>query len=229
VAEIEVFNNSPPVICYSCHFEVFCGLLGRVSQLSEILRYSHSKISVSPFQVICGDLNTMAHGIARLSTKYCTDRMRWSSLGWYESHWIQHRVLQFTPQMGEENHVLRKATKKGEIAHKVYHDARNPGFWDPFDSQSTVTLENYKGWYWGKLDWVLLRGFRPVDKGLDNLDYRASDHRLLWVDVTQDVDNRWANAEIMKHNGKGSNKLLYYFITICIFVLVLSSLFGQVQ
>lgn len=30
----------------------------------------------SPPQVICGDLNTQANSLARLSANYCTDRMR---------------------------------------------------------------------------------------------------------------------------------------------------------
>lgn len=36
-------------------------------------------------QAIMGDLNTMAHGIARLSPNYCCDHLRWRALGWYEA------------------------------------------------------------------------------------------------------------------------------------------------
>ena len=41
-------------------------------------------------QAILGDLNTMAHGVARLSPHYCCDRMRLWSLPWPEAlfwHW----------------------------------------------------------------------------------------------------------------------------------------------
>jgi hypothetical protein len=40
---------------------------------------------------IMGDLNTMAHGIARLSPRFCCDRMRVCSVGRYEAEvWDQH-------------------------------------------------------------------------------------------------------------------------------------------
>lgn len=45
---------------------------------------------------ILGDLNTMAHGIARLSPNYCRDAMRWLSLGCSEAAWWQRNVLSVT-------------------------------------------------------------------------------------------------------------------------------------
>lgn len=62
------------------------------------------------------------------------------------------------------------------------------GFADPFDVRRDVTLDNPKyqllGWplMAGKLDWVLLRRLRVVHKEMRNLEYAASDHRLLLVD-----------------------------------------------
>jgi hypothetical protein len=44
-------------------------------------------------QMILGDLNTMAHGVARLSPHYCCDVMRWRALGWFEAAWWHSRVL----------------------------------------------------------------------------------------------------------------------------------------
>ena len=44
-------------------------------------------------QVILGDLNTMAHGVARLSPLYCCDAMRWRTLGRTEAHFWHHHVL----------------------------------------------------------------------------------------------------------------------------------------
>lgn len=40
-----------------------------------------------------GDLNTMGNGVARLSPHYCTDHMRWGSLGWFEAELLDRRVL----------------------------------------------------------------------------------------------------------------------------------------
>lgn len=44
-------------------------------------------------QAILGDLNTMAHGIARLSPHYCCDRMRLWSIGKEEAQFWQENVL----------------------------------------------------------------------------------------------------------------------------------------
>ena len=67
--------------------------------------------------------------------------------------------------------------------------AVNPGFLDPFDVVSDVTLDNPKyrlgpvRLMAGKLDWVLLRGCRVVGKGMGNDAYAASDHKWLMVEV----------------------------------------------
>jgi hypothetical protein len=45
---------------------------------------------------ILGDLNTMAHGVARLSPHYCCDAMRWRSLGSSEAAFWQRHVLSVT-------------------------------------------------------------------------------------------------------------------------------------
>ena len=44
-------------------------------------------------QAILGDLNTMGHGIARLSRRHCTDALRFRSLGSYEAEVWHARVL----------------------------------------------------------------------------------------------------------------------------------------
>lgn len=44
-------------------------------------------------QAVLGDLNTMAHGIARMSPNYCCDAMRFWSLGRTEAHFWHHNVL----------------------------------------------------------------------------------------------------------------------------------------
>jgi hypothetical protein len=42
-------------------------------------------------QAILGDLNTQANSLARLSSNYCTDHMRWRTLGYFEAEiWDKH-------------------------------------------------------------------------------------------------------------------------------------------
>ena len=38
-------------------------------------------------QAVLADLNTMAHGVARLSPHYCCDRQRLRTLGQSEAEW----------------------------------------------------------------------------------------------------------------------------------------------
>jgi hypothetical protein len=94
-----------------CAVQVFCGILSRVWQFSDILKdaraHHHQQQQQLPsqqqlqqqqqcHQVILGDLNTMAHSVARLSPNYCCDRLRWGSLGCCEAAWWQRNVLAVT-------------------------------------------------------------------------------------------------------------------------------------
>eukprot|EP00798_Chlamydomonas_sp_ICE-L_P003282 gene3282-13309_t len=67
-----------PMAMYTAHLECFCGMLDRIHQFSDILRHSRTYAGggTTP-QAIFGDLNTLAHSIARLSPYYCCDQMRW--------------------------------------------------------------------------------------------------------------------------------------------------------
>jgi hypothetical protein len=75
------------------------------------------------------------------------------------------------------------------LPRKVCERLVNPGFYDPFDVDVDVTLDNplYRvcglSLMKGKLDWVLLKGFRVLRKEMGNHDYNASDHKWLMVDV----------------------------------------------
>ncbi|KAJ1913883.1 hypothetical protein IWQ60_009040 [Tieghemiomyces parasiticus] len=84
---------APPVLVYSAHLEVFCGLSHRVCQFAEILDDAHRHQRQYPHQLLFGDLNTMAHSWARLSPKYCQDQFRWRSLGTSEPRWWYNHVL----------------------------------------------------------------------------------------------------------------------------------------
>ena len=44
------------------------------------------------FQVFAGDLNTLAHSLARYSATYARDAQRWRSLGWAEAEWLAAHV-----------------------------------------------------------------------------------------------------------------------------------------
>ena len=86
------------LLTYSVHLEVFCGIFGRLRQFSQILSHSKAHLSGHPYQMILGDLNTMAHGLARFFSRYCCDAMRWRSLGWSEAEWWQKNLMQVTPE-----------------------------------------------------------------------------------------------------------------------------------
>ncbi|KAL0097089.1 Endonuclease/exonuclease/phosphatase [Phycomyces blakesleeanus] len=204
----------PPVLCYSVHLEVFTGIIGRIECFSEILEHA-SRQDKYPHQLIFGDLNTMGHSIARLSAVYCRDRYRWASLGQTESGWWDDRFFGFHITQGPINSRLARAcglfvvvpswlvelgyrhqprlmdwlsrwVGSGFEEHTL-RAARNPGFYDPWDPEE-VTLENpaYGGLFKAKLDWTLVRGMSVLKRGRGNLDYKASDHAYLWVDVTPD-------------------------------------------
>lgn len=93
------------MIVYSVHLEVFCGIFGRLRQFSQIIHHSRSNIQTHPHQMILGDLNTMAHGLARFLPKYCCDGMRWRSVGWSEAEWWQRNLFSVTPSIsGQGDH-----------------------------------------------------------------------------------------------------------------------------
>lgn len=57
-------------------------MLARIAQLADIFADARAMVDSGSFHVaILGDMNTMAHGIARLSPNYCCDRMRFLTLG----------------------------------------------------------------------------------------------------------------------------------------------------
>lgn len=62
-------------------------MLARMWQTSDIFRDTRQQLAAGKADAaaLMGDLNTLGNGVARLSPNYCTDRMRWLSLGWYEA------------------------------------------------------------------------------------------------------------------------------------------------
>ncbi|KAI9593548.1 Endonuclease/exonuclease/phosphatase [Syncephalis fuscata] len=195
-AEINLFPGEAPVLCYSVHLEVFCGIIGRVTQFSDILadatahRYTHTR------QLICGDLNTMAHSIARLSSRYCRDKYRWRSFGYSEAQWWDRHVFAWHCEDGPRNLFLER---EGGFSEPAIRATRNPGFWDPWDTASDITLRNkaYCGLYQGKLDWTLLLGWELEAKRMGNHDYSASDHKWLLVELSPEEKYLGTNVEQM--------------------------------
>jgi hypothetical protein len=157
--------------------------------------------------MIFGDLNTMAHSIARLSPKYARDRYRILSLGTQESQWWKDNVFGWQDTDGSLNlklyfygyNWLYKFYRwycqlvYGKIINPVWpcfsgfpqevlREARNPGFTDGWPSNMT-TLTNYGGFFKARLDWTLTANFDVLKKEIGNTDYAASDHAYLIVQI----------------------------------------------
>lgn len=210
-ADVHIPGVPSPVVFYSLHLEVFCGIFDRLKQFADVLEDSRLRFDRDGrvYQVVMGDFNTLAHGIARFSPNYCRDIMRFVSLGWTESEWWQKHVFDAHSEEqgggGVENEMLGKYRRF--MSARDLQVLRNNYFLDPFCPASDNTLSNYRGWYTGKLDWLLLRGFLVKSKGLDNLDYAASDHRLMFVNVdhvtvTPDAD-LGANSSALPRKDPG--------------------------
>ncbi|KAI9286793.1 hypothetical protein BC943DRAFT_214300 [Umbelopsis sp. AD052] len=201
-------DGLPPMLCYCVHLEVFCGIIGRVSAFSDILKDSRENWTTIPHQMIFGDLNTMAHSIARLSPKYARDRYRFLSLGKQESQWWNDNVFGWQDTDGPLNlklyfygyNWLYRFYKwycqlvYGKIINPIWpcfsgfpqevlREARNPGFTDCWPSNMT-TLTNYSGLFKARLDWTLTSSnFDVIEKEIGNSDYAASDHAYLMVHI----------------------------------------------
>lgn len=166
-----VATHAGAVDVYSAHLEVFSGVMGRLQNFAEILDHARGRYdggdaegaAAAPcaHQAILGDFNTLSHGIARLSPHYCTDSLRWGSLGFTEAEWWTKHVLtrsatdSHSHPHSHSHRALRKWLPEGSL-----RSLANPGFYCPFDAYQDATLTNYRGWFQGKLDWMLLRFVR---------------------------------------------------------------------
>ena len=132
---------------------------------------------------VCGCGVRMAHGIARLSGLYCRDAMRWRSLGWTESEWWQHFILDVGESDGPINRRLLPYFPPPSPIPAILRNL-DPPFVDPFDAYDDVTLSSHGGWFQAKLDWALVRGDVAVTQhSMGNTDYAASDHKHLTLDL----------------------------------------------
>ena len=187
--------NGNTVVVYSAHLEVFTGIMGRITQISEIFEYAANHDA--HYQILCGDLNTLGHGIARLSPNYCNDQMRFKSIGYSESEFFYDRVLKYNMVDGPLNEGLLGYG----LSDSVVEAARNPGFIEVFDLNE-ITLTSYGGAFQGKLDWFLIKGFGVQKQFMKNNDFSASDHKLLYctlVDGPYSDPNK--NIEVKRKNS----------------------------
>lgn len=147
---------------------MFTGIIGRIRQFNCILRdaarHCHNPEQsslVTPYQAILGDLNTLGHGIARLSPLYCRDGYRWRSIGMSvcmcrsitvliafngqpqgmdESRFWLRYYLSFYNVHGARNTLLQStapatllsASDEAWWTEEDVEKGRNPGFYDPF-------------------------------------------------------------------------------------------------
>ncbi|KAG0042369.1 hypothetical protein BGZ83_000550 [Gryganskiella cystojenkinii] len=104
VADIQ--TPSGPLLCYCAHLEVFTGIVGRISALSDILADADLYADRYPYQIIFGDLNTISHSIARLAKAISTDQYRIMSVGSHEAQWWDQNLWSWHVQDGEFNLAL---------------------------------------------------------------------------------------------------------------------------
>ncbi|KAG0205947.1 hypothetical protein BGX28_002539 [Mortierella sp. GBA30] len=104
VADIQ--TPSGPLLCYCAHLEVFTGIVGRISALSDILADSELYSDRYPYQILFGDLNTISHSIARLAKTISTDQYRIGSVGSQEAEWWDRNLWSWHVQDGEFNLAL---------------------------------------------------------------------------------------------------------------------------
>ncbi|KAG0240105.1 hypothetical protein BGW41_007198 [Actinomortierella wolfii] len=104
VAQIE--TPSGPMLAYCAHLEVFTGIVGRISALSDILADADLHKDQVPHQILFGDLNTISHSIARLAKTISTDQYRVLSLWQQESEWWDRNLWSWHVDDGEFNLAL---------------------------------------------------------------------------------------------------------------------------
>ena len=157
------------IACVSIHLDPhWCGVDGRVRQYHQILRNidqyrkdNNNDNDAFDHLVICGDLNTVCHGLNRLYPSIgCDNDSRFGHIGQTEAQYFN------------ENGV-----EKGNEEYKM--DLR-----DPFDKVEDYTMYALNGVYTAKVDWCLLSGdLKVLDMRVCPVADRCSDHQWVMVDV----------------------------------------------
>jgi len=157
-----------------------------------VLRDSLSKI-VNGYdrQLVLGDMNTIGDGIARLLPNFCTDHLRFRTLGIREATFWKENLFNVTSSTKEylevdaEGFLINRRLRQWGLDAKYCRDLINPGFHDCFDTEKDFTLSQPKHWNLvkGKLDWLLAMNLKVSEKSMGNHDYSLSDHKWLMVAV----------------------------------------------
>lgn len=191
--------------------------------------------------MILGDLNTMSHGVARLVPYLCCDFLRFASIGFFEAEWWEKNILNVLQDGDKKNpnhNLIKSPYNNSVISTNDCLRLKNNHFYDPFCFRHDVTLVNVKGLFYGKLDWIFLRGFEVVDKGLDNMDYKYSDHKLLYAIISPSLflssnnddpgiysRKLYTDDKIIKIRKENNNDKMYYnkiklfFLFVFIFIV----------
>ena len=159
------FNPNVNICVYSLHLDPhYCGVQGRVDQYLQCLEDVKQQRTQNGLkhQILCGDFNTVANGIARLNFVIAPDYQSViGTLGVSESEWFDVKGITY-----------------GNIKYDL-------DFADPFDKNKDFTFYSFKGLYKGKLDWCLLSdSFRILSNIVGSVENRCSDHQWILVEAS---------------------------------------------
>jgi len=155
---------------YCDHFEMYCGMEGRLGMLGDLLDDCRS--SPGLLQIVGGDLNTFCDGVAKLVKRSRTP-LNWALFGKISETDFWNEAI-FSPKAKESEYHKTWA--------HILPQNLDPPFSDPFGNEPTVS--KYWSLFATKLDWGLLRGLKCVDKFIGNKDLALSDHMYLCLDVS---------------------------------------------
>lgn len=165
---------------YSVHLEVLCGPVARVQQFLEVYEHAEAHRYESVAQIIGGDFNTHAHGLARFLcdpplpplTPLLNDAR--CSRPQFITSWsdLTHRVA----SLGVSEPAWWQAslfTRASSLPVRVYDDAGVPlvvpdcsRFQDPWDKDKDATIGWYGGLWSNKCDWLLVSGADILSKAV---------------------------------------------------------------
>lgn len=146
-------------------------------------------------QVILGDLNTIADRFARCLPLFCTDHLRFKTIGIREATFWKENLFQVQDaslsdlRLDETGLPMNRRLLFWGLDPSYCRHLINPGFYDPFDTNKDITLQEPKigpfnlNLVAGKLDWLLVRDMKIVNTEIGNHDYAASDHKWLMATV----------------------------------------------
>lgn len=190
VLHASVSSTAHTLHLYCLHTEIFCGMTNRARQIADAVYDARKQyegfLMLQPHQrtrsfhvVITGDMNTIAHGVMRLSPNYANDRMRFLLCGETEAQWLYANVL-------SADGVSRNPIYGFTAEDRIRMDNRELMLCDPFDLYEDITLRHrwYGSLVQGKLDWFLTSNVEILSTAIGNHDCSASDHKFIVVDIT---------------------------------------------